>query len=222
MTSECKKKVYRHMCETGNGVRHGRYKGITYDSNRKRTANTAAKTKAKGTAKAVPLATTKTAKKEDAIWKSMDRRMFEDDRPDIHSMKADRNLDVLDDEHTWEDYNKAIQRMYRDEQLRKAYTTRRTAKRKKSGTAKNPRDPSVWIPEIIGYPYIKYSELNGKSFIYKTDKSKAMPIGKIYNAVKSSKRKVIFMNPYEVGRGTYKDKKYVLKQLESRPDFKKE
>lgn len=36
MTGSCKKKVYRVMCEQSDGQRHGRYKGIRYESTKKR------------------------------------------------------------------------------------------------------------------------------------------------------------------------------------------
>lgn len=67
------------MCETDKGKRTGRYKKVRYESVKKRTAT---KTKTKGTAKAVPKATITTKKRDDAVWKAMDRRMFMDDERD--------------------------------------------------------------------------------------------------------------------------------------------
>ena len=67
------------MCETDKGARHGKFRGVSYESVAKRKTTTRKRTN--GTAKAVPKSSTK-PKKEDAIWKSMDRRMFMDDERD--------------------------------------------------------------------------------------------------------------------------------------------
>ena len=75
----CRKHVFKTMCESDKGRRTGRFGDVRYESVKKRTTT---KTKTKGTAKAVPKATTTTKKRDDAVWKAMDRRMFMDDERD--------------------------------------------------------------------------------------------------------------------------------------------